>query len=141
MRDIDGRSFRRTASPEFPEILRQLRQQRNISQIVLARMTEVDNSYISRLEKGSRTPSLALLTRIADALHLGPEERFRLYSAAGFSPLPRPSNVTEILTELRVAANRVAELVAALCYLLGADQAEKGNDDAQSHFERVHHNG
>jgi len=64
-----------------------------------------------------------------------------LYSAAGFSPLPRPSNVTEILTELRVAANRVAELVAALCYLLGADQAEKGNDDAQSHFERVHHNG
>lgn len=50
------------------ENIRLLRRSKGLSQEKLAEMAGVSGSYIGYLERGERTPSLVLLSKIADAL-------------------------------------------------------------------------
>jgi len=46
--------------------LRQLREDKNIKQVVLAKDLGITNDYLSSLERGVRTPSFKLAKKIAD---------------------------------------------------------------------------
>jgi transcriptional regulator with XRE-family HTH domain len=48
-----------------------------LSQRQLAEMTNVSNAYLSQLERGLHQPSLRVLSSIAEALHIPPEELLR----------------------------------------------------------------
>jgi transcriptional regulator with XRE-family HTH domain len=66
-------------------IVRQLRQQRKLSQEALANTAHVSSGYLSKLERGVyKAPSIEVLSRIAGALSVAPAE---LYRAAGLEEL------------------------------------------------------
>ena len=48
--------------------LREIRKSRKLSQVALAKLVDTDQGYVSDLESGKRTPSLAFLIRLARAL-------------------------------------------------------------------------
>jgi len=50
--------------------IKEIRLQKNIKQIDLARMAEISNSYLSDIEKGRTEPSLKTLIKIAQALNI-----------------------------------------------------------------------
>lgn len=50
--------------------IKKYRTEKNISQNVLAEMTNLSVDYISLIENGKRTPSLKSLCKIADALEI-----------------------------------------------------------------------
>jgi transcriptional regulator with XRE-family HTH domain len=52
----------------FGEVLRRHRSRKNISQEELAFLAEVDTTFISRLERGIRQPTIATLIGIGQAL-------------------------------------------------------------------------
>jgi len=57
--------------PEFGPILRRLRLERDLSQEALAeRAGMASHAYLSRLESGSKHPSVEMLFRLADALEV-----------------------------------------------------------------------
>ena len=65
--------------------VRQLRQQRGLSQETLANSAHVSSGYLSKLERGVyKAPSGEVLSRIARALSIEPVE---LYRAAGLEHL------------------------------------------------------
>lgn len=53
---------------KFPGRLKRIREARGMSQEALARKVETHRVYIAQLEGGARTPSLALLDRLAKML-------------------------------------------------------------------------
>jgi transcriptional regulator with XRE-family HTH domain len=57
----------------FGEILRELREARGLSQAQLALESEVDQTFISLLERGERQPSLLSLFALCDALKVEPD--------------------------------------------------------------------
>jgi transcriptional regulator with XRE-family HTH domain len=72
---------------QFGELVRRHREVAGLSQNALARLVEVDQSYINRLERGEREPpKRALVARLAEALALTGVERQRLLLAAGHVP-------------------------------------------------------
>jgi transcriptional regulator with XRE-family HTH domain len=44
------------------------RMAKGLSQTELAKLLNIDRSYINQIERGKKTPSMGLLERIADAL-------------------------------------------------------------------------
>lgn len=52
----------------FGERLRELRRKRGITQAVLAEMTGVPQNHISSIERGTKSPNLLMLIRLAAAL-------------------------------------------------------------------------
>lgn len=52
--------------------VRKIRQQRRMTQEELAFAAEIDLTYVGGIERGKRNPSLLVMTRIADALHVPP---------------------------------------------------------------------
>ncbi|MDQ3929450.1 MAG: helix-turn-helix domain-containing protein [Chloroflexota bacterium] len=66
-------------------VVRQLRQERHLSQETLANAAHVSSGYLSKLERGLyKSPSFEVLSRIAGALGLATVE---LYRAAGIEHL------------------------------------------------------
>jgi len=59
---------------KFSVKLRYLREKKNISQDTLARLTEIDRSYIGRIDRGEVNISLDKLFKIAKALKCQPAE-------------------------------------------------------------------
>lgn len=57
--------------------LQNLRRARQLSQEELAARADVNQSYLSDIERGVRNPSVMVLDRIAKALSIDPEEFFR----------------------------------------------------------------
>ncbi|MBI3399655.1 MAG: helix-turn-helix transcriptional regulator [Deltaproteobacteria bacterium] len=55
--------------------LRDLRHRKGLTQKALAKMTEVDYSYIGKIERGEQFPSLKVLVKFAECLSL-PIDRF-----------------------------------------------------------------
>lgn len=55
-------------SKKFPDILRKVRESKNLSQTELAEKTGLQPSAISHFEKDRRSPSFDNLKRLADAL-------------------------------------------------------------------------
>jgi len=52
--------------------IRDFRKLKNLTQEVLAEKVEVSTIYVSYLERGTKVPSLEILTRIADILQVNP---------------------------------------------------------------------
>ena len=52
----------------FGEVLRRYRSDRNISQEELAHRAEVDRTFVSRLERGVRQPTITTLIGLGQAL-------------------------------------------------------------------------
>jgi len=52
----------------FGKVLKQLREEKGLTQEKLAELAEVDRTYIYRLETGKRSPSLGIIFRLADGL-------------------------------------------------------------------------
>lgn len=69
-----------------PATLKAMREARGISQVKLARRAGLDNSYISRIEGGTRMPPRDILLSIATALQLNAGERGALVAAFGYVP-------------------------------------------------------
>lgn len=62
----------RTVALAFGRVLREARLERGISQDALASLCDFDRTYPSLLERGLRSPTLAMILRIAEALDLNP---------------------------------------------------------------------
>jgi len=65
-------------------LLTRLRTERGLAQKQVARLAEIDNSTLSRLESGDRGVSREVLDRLCDVLELGRHERLHVLTAAGF---------------------------------------------------------
>jgi transcriptional regulator with XRE-family HTH domain len=61
----------------FGELLKELREERGLSQSQLALEAQLDQSFLSLIERGDRQPSLASLFAICDALNLEADEVVR----------------------------------------------------------------
>lgn len=61
----------------FGQRLKQLREERGLSQEGLADRAELDRTYISLLERGKRNPGLMNLLRLASALGIDVSELVR----------------------------------------------------------------
>ncbi len=63
----------------FGAALRHLREQRKLTQEELAHRASTSQSYLSLLEKGRRTPSLATIVLLAKGLRLSATELVRAF--------------------------------------------------------------
>ncbi|HIS82499.1 TPA: helix-turn-helix transcriptional regulator [Candidatus Scatenecus faecavium] len=54
----------------FAEKLKSMRKERGLSQLELALRSNVDRTYIGRIESLERVPSLIILQKIADGLEI-----------------------------------------------------------------------
>ena len=73
---------------DFASMLKHQRQGAGLSQTALARLVEVHPSYISRLEKGDRSPAnREFIEKLATALGAGLHEKNEILLAAGFAPV------------------------------------------------------
>lgn len=59
-----------TIAQQLGKRLLYLRQQKGWSQLTLAIESGVNRNYLSDLERGSRNPTLVILSRLADALEV-----------------------------------------------------------------------
>lgn len=66
----------------FGDLLRELREKRGLSQAQLALESELDQTFVSLLERGQRQPSLASLFSLCDALRIEPDAVVRRLMAA-----------------------------------------------------------
>jgi transcriptional regulator with XRE-family HTH domain len=63
---------------EFGKALKMLRKDRGYSQEELAARSNLHRTYISLLERGQKSPSLATICRVAKALEVKPHELISL---------------------------------------------------------------
>jgi transcriptional regulator with XRE-family HTH domain len=77
LRGMDSDEWLRAA---FGELLKKLREERGLSQSQLALEAELDQSFLSLIERGDRQPSLASLFAICDALNIEPDDVVRQLS-------------------------------------------------------------
>jgi transcriptional regulator with XRE-family HTH domain len=56
----------------FGQVLRELRENKKLSQERLAEYSKLDQTYISLLERGLRQPSLTTFIHLSDALQIKP---------------------------------------------------------------------
>lgn len=68
----------------FAETLRAMREERNLSQTDLARLSGVHPSSVSGYEFGKRNPLRPTLHKMATGMHLTPTEYQELANAAGY---------------------------------------------------------
>ena len=61
-------------SQAFGTALRELREERNLSQEAAALACGIDRAYFGRLERAAKTPNLKTLWRIADGFGTQPSE-------------------------------------------------------------------
>jgi transcriptional regulator with XRE-family HTH domain len=57
--------------------VRRLRLGQGLTQEQLAFEAEIDLTYLGGIERGRRNPSLLVITRLATALHVAPDELLR----------------------------------------------------------------
>lgn len=58
----------------FGQVLKELRNENDISQQQLALDSELDRTYISLLERGLRLPTLGTIFKLAEVLKLSPSD-------------------------------------------------------------------
>lgn len=56
----------------FGKIVKRIREERGLSQEVLADRADLNRSYVGEVERGTAMPSLSTVTKIAKALNLSP---------------------------------------------------------------------
>lgn len=65
------------ALEKFAAHLRELREDRGVSQTRLAELAGLNRNYVGDVERGRRNPCLDNILRLADALGISPSELFR----------------------------------------------------------------
>jgi transcriptional regulator with XRE-family HTH domain len=70
--------IRSAAHAAFGEAIRQMRGELGLSQEALAGACDLDRTYISGIERGSRNPSLTNILKIAAALNARPADLLAL---------------------------------------------------------------
>ncbi|MEO0435927.1 MAG: helix-turn-helix transcriptional regulator [Pseudomonadota bacterium] len=94
----------------FPQLCRQWRQSRHLSQLALAENAEVSQRHLSWLETGRSQPSRDMVLKLAEALEIPLRERNSLLLAAGYAPYYRESSLEEPhMVHVRAALRRVLE--------------------------------
>jgi transcriptional regulator with XRE-family HTH domain len=68
-----GAYSRQQIANAFGATLREIRREQGVSQEALSEACDFDRTYPSLLERGLRHPTLRMLLRLSDALHLEPE--------------------------------------------------------------------
>lgn len=58
----------------FGKVLRELREEKNISQEKLAEYCDLDRTYISLLERGLRQPTITTIFKVSKALNISPSD-------------------------------------------------------------------
>ena len=71
----------------FPDLLRQWRQRRRLSQLDLACRADISTKHLSFLETGRSVPSRQMVVHLAEQLDVPLRERNALLNAAGYAPL------------------------------------------------------
>jgi transcriptional regulator with XRE-family HTH domain len=87
----------------FGQYLARYRNRIRLSQAGLARLAEVDHSYVSRLESGHRSPSRDSIAAFIPHLEVNEQERATLYEAAGYIPEGRitiEASTVEMLVDM-----------------------------------------
>lgn len=67
----------KTTKKTFAEVLREVRQEKGLSQEALADRAGLHRTYISQVERGLKSPSLRSLEQIAQALGMPPSALLR----------------------------------------------------------------
>lgn len=79
LRGMDDGEWLRVA---FGRLLKELREDRGLSQAQLALESELDQTFVSLLERGRRQPSLITLFALCDALGVEPDALVRQLAGA-----------------------------------------------------------
>jgi hypothetical protein len=87
----------------------------------IARICEVDKSFISRCKNGERELGESHLTRLADSLRVGP-------GALVMAAMPTPWNPDPELRGLQEKCNKLMHLVDQLLVSVREREAAKGQD-------------
>ncbi|NIB42775.1 helix-turn-helix domain-containing protein [Pseudomaricurvus alkylphenolicus] len=82
-----------SAASSFPDLCREWRNYRQLSQLDLALAAEVSQRHVSWLETGRSQPSRTMVLRLSEALQIPLRERNKLLQAAGFAPAYRESEL------------------------------------------------
>ncbi len=64
-------------SKKLGENIRRIREEKGMSQGDICQITGMDRGYISRVESGSKNPTISNLEKIAKALKVNPDELLR----------------------------------------------------------------
>jgi transcriptional regulator with XRE-family HTH domain len=119
----------------FEQSLREWRTRRGMSQMALALAAEVSPRHLSFLESARARPSVAMVTRLSEALDLPLRERNGLLVAAGFAPQFGDSDwLSPQMAEVRHAAQLLlaahaphpALVLDAAFFILDANEAAYG---------------
>jgi transcriptional regulator with XRE-family HTH domain len=74
-------------SISFGRIVKNIREERGISQEILADRADLNRSYVGEVERGTAMPSLSTITKLARALNLSAADlltRYENYEKARF---------------------------------------------------------
>src|SRR5262245_42383993 len=80
---------RRTGASPFPQLLKNCRQKRRLSQLELALESGVSQHHVSFLESGRAKPSRSMILQLTETLEVPLRERNDWLIAAGFAPVFR----------------------------------------------------
>lgn len=96
--------------------IRNLRQERGISQEKLALIAGVNTSYVGQIERGIRSPTIDMLDKIAQALEVGVVDFFDAEITHEFNSNPETLNklMFELRTRTEVEQNAVYDFVKRL---------------------------
>ncbi len=67
-------TFMNTISKKLGDNIARIREEKEMSQGDICRITGMDRGYISRVENGSKNPTISNLEKIAKALGVKPDE-------------------------------------------------------------------
>ena len=96
----------------FPERLRKLRLEQNLTQMELGKKTDVSQVYIGRLEKGASQPTADVLKRLANALQV--PVGYLLEGDQDGSLLPEDVELSRQFRELQRLPAKDKEIVTTL---------------------------
>lgn len=65
----------------FGRIIKNLREERGISQEILADRADLNRSYVGEVERGTAMPSLSTITKLARALNLSAADLLARYES------------------------------------------------------------
>src|SRR5438045_2117631 len=79
---------------QFTQLLGKYIDSSGMKQIRIAATAGISYNYLQRLVSGNRNPSEQVVYKLAEALHLSPEQTSGLVAAAGFAPSPALLNAS-----------------------------------------------
>ena len=65
-------------SKKIGTVIRQLREEKKLTQDVFSGLADLDRSHYSKIERGLRIPTLETIFKIAQALEIKPSELIRI---------------------------------------------------------------